>query len=333
VLPSIPAGQQGRDEQDPQRDELTLSLAWVSAAESFADLAGLTNHGALAAGASRASVRARNAIRPTYYDERRGKWVSGHLRSGAPVEGLTGSAIALLHHGMLGEPERRALLDELESPSYRAPWGIRSTSSDSPLYDPDSYARGSVWAIGTADAIMAFYEAGRPATATALWRDLAGWFAIDAPGRMHEVMAGNAFVPQRESVPDQTWSAASFVSSAVRGMLGLQLDAVKRAIRFAPQLPPEWDSVRVRRLSLGGTDIGLGLRTSPDVVELEIENAGPVAWLTFRPALAPGVVLRGAEVRNRNFAGTPRTGPYEITVVCPPGRTTHLTLHLGRPPS
>jgi hypothetical protein len=33
ALPEIPTGQQGRDEQDPQRDELTLSLAWISATE------------------------------------------------------------------------------------------------------------------------------------------------------------------------------------------------------------------------------------------------------------------------------------------------------------
>src|SRR4029077_14046856 len=41
ALPEIPAGQQGRDEQDPQRDELSLSLAAVTASESFATLARL----------------------------------------------------------------------------------------------------------------------------------------------------------------------------------------------------------------------------------------------------------------------------------------------------
>ena len=78
--------------------------------------------------------------------------------TGAPVEGLTGSLIALLHHGLLGAPERRALLDALASPHYRTAWGIRSTPNDSPLYDPDAYARGSVWALGTAEAITAAAE-------------------------------------------------------------------------------------------------------------------------------------------------------------------------------
>ena len=325
ALPNIPAGQQGRDEQDPQRDELSLSLAWISASESFATLARLTGHAELAVDASRAGALARDAIRPTYYDARRGTWASGHLRSGAPVEGLTGGLIALLHHGLLGAPEQRALLDRLASPSYRTPWGIRSTPSDSPLYDPDSYARGSVWALGTADAVMAFYEAGRASTAAALWRDLVPWFSLDAPGHMHEVLRGDRFAPERESVPDQTWSSATFLSSAIRGLLGLTIDGVKREVRFAPRMPAEWDRVRVRRLVVGGSALGLTLRTSADVVELEIENAGPAVSLTFLPALRVGARIGAAEMSDRSRTVV---GPSQVTVVCPEGRTSRLTLRL-----
>jgi glycogen debranching enzyme len=335
ALPNIPAGQQGMNEQDPQRDELTLSLAWVAAAESFAELARLTGHDDLAAGATRASALARDAIRPTYFDARRGVWASGHLRSGAPVEGVTGSLIALLHHRLLGASEERALLDTLASPSYRAPWGIRSAPRDAPGYDPDSYARGSVWAIGTAGAVMAFYEAGRAETATALWLDLVPWFALDAPGHMHEVLRGDAFAPERESVPDQTWSSAAFVSSFVRGTLGLELDGAKRELRFAPHLPSEWQRLRVRGIGLGGTEVGLTARTSSDLVELEIENPGPAVTLVFRPALARGARVRAVELSagaRRLLVG--RRGSAtdvanDVTVVCPPGRTTRLTLHLS----
>jgi glycogen debranching enzyme len=332
-LPEIPAGQQGRDEQDPQRDELTLSLGWVTAAESFATLSRLTSHGELAVEADKASKLGRDAIRPTYYDARRAAWVSGHLRSGAAVEGLTSSSIALLHHRLLSEREQRALVDELAAPAYRAPWGIRSTPSNSPLYDPDSYARGSVWAIGTADAIMAFYEAGQGETATALWRGLVPWFGLDATGHMHEVLRGDAFTPERESVPDQTWSSASFVWSAVRGVLGIQLDGAKRALHFAPRLPGEWDSLRVRRIDLGGSDVGLALRTSPEVVELEIDNSGPAMTLTFQPALPTGARVRGVEVSEgaRVVASREGAGALEVAVRCPAHRASRVVLRVTRP--
>ena len=331
TLPEIPAGQQGRDEQDPQRDELSLSLAWVTASESFAHLARLTGHDSQAADATRRSRLARDAIRPAYYDAQKQQWVSGHLRSGAPVLGLTGSLIALLHQGLLGEPEQRALLDALASPPYRAAWGIRSTPNDSPLYDPDAYARGSVWAIGTADAITAFYEAGRSATATALWRDLVPWFGLDSPGHMHEVLNGDAFVPERESVPDQTWSSAAFLSSGLRGMLGVQIDASKRQLRFTPRTPPEWETLRVRHIELAGAEVNLALRISRDRVELEVENSGPAMSLTFRPPLESGVhvssvVLSGGVQSTGSVKGVVAD---EIHAICPAHGTSRVALQLA----
>ena len=246
--------------------------------------------------------------------------------------GLTGSLIALLHHGLLDEAEQRTLLDALAAPNYRASWGIRSTPNDSPLYDPDAYARGSVWAIGTADAITAFYEAGRSATATALWRDLVPWFGLDSPGHMHEVLNGDAFVPERESVPDQSWSAAAFLSSAVRGMLGIQLDGLNRALRFAPRLPAEWDELRVDRIALGGARVNLGLRSSPKMVELEVENAGRAMTLTFRPPLPSGVHVGSLSLSDgvRLVGGTNAIGD-EIEVICPAQRTSRISVQLAAP--
>jgi glycogen debranching enzyme len=257
----------------------------VRAAASFAELARLTHHDSLEAAASAASTRARNAIRPSYFDSAHGTWTSGHLRSGAPVEGLTSSLTALLHEGMLSDAEQRTVLDALASPPFRAPWGIRSTPSDSPFYDPDSYARGSVWAIGTTDAATAFYESHRSMVGTALWRDLVPWFALDGPGSMHEVLRGDVFAPERESVPDQTWSASAFLSSAIRGLLGMSVDASKRELTFAPSLPTEWDSVRIRRIDVGGADVALTMRTSPTAFELMVDNSGPPITVTFKPSL------------------------------------------------
>jgi hypothetical protein len=177
---------------------------------------------------------------------------------------------------------------------------------------------------------MAFYEAGRAETATALWRDLVPWFALDAPGHMHEVLRGDVFAPERESVPDQSWSSASFLTSALRGMLGIQVEGAARTLRFAPHLPAGWDSVRVRRLDIAGADVGLAMRTSPNAIELEVENAGPQITLTFRPALTSGArvvsvnVSAGAQV----VTSGARAGGYELSVRCRAKGTTRLTLRL-----
>ncbi len=110
-LPRIPEGKEGGDEQDPLSDELTLSADWVKAAASFAALAQMTEHPDLAAEAQQASERAQHSIRPRYWDEARHVWISGHLRSGAPVEGLTSSSLALLRFGLLSPEEEKTVLD------------------------------------------------------------------------------------------------------------------------------------------------------------------------------------------------------------------------------
>jgi glycogen debranching enzyme len=329
ILPEIPAGQQGRDEQDPQRDELSLSLAWVTASESFATLAELTNHADLAREARSASQRARAAIRPNYFDAGRGKWVSGHLRSGAPVEGVTGGLIALLHLRLLDDSSQRVLLDDLSLPAYRAGWGIRSTPTTSPLYDPDSYARGSVWAVSTADAVTAFYEGGRPDVATSLWLSLIPWFGLDAPGHMHEVLRGDVFAAERESVPDQTWSSAAFLSSAVSGLLGITVNTITHELHFAPRAPIDWRTLEVRHLKFAGSDVSLKMRTSPETLELVIENTGQAMTFAFAPPLAR-THIQSVDVSAgaRLVSDAENAGRYELRVSCPAHAITTITLRL-----
>jgi hypothetical protein len=43
----------------------------------------------------------------------------------------------------------------LLAPPFLVTVHFTPSPNDSPVYDPDAYARGSVWALGTADAITA----------------------------------------------------------------------------------------------------------------------------------------------------------------------------------
>jgi hypothetical protein len=67
-------------------------------------------------------------------------------------------------------------------------------------------------------------------------------------------------------------------------------------------------------------------------MDLEVENSGPPMTLTFRPPLANGVRVRAAEVSDgaRLLAGAAsRRGAYEVSVVCPAGRTSRVRLYLA----
>jgi hypothetical protein len=89
----------------------------------------------------------------------------------------------------------------------------------------------------------------------------------------------------------------------------------------------------VRRIKLGGTDVGLALKMSSDALELEVDNPGPALTLTFRPELASGTRVRAVEVSDgsRPRAGASSDGEYEVEVLCAPGRTLRVSLRLTRP--
>jgi hypothetical protein len=152
---------------------------------------------------------------------------------------------------------------------------------------------------------------------------------------MHEVLSGDAFVPERESVPDQTWSSAAFLASAVRGVLGLQLDAAKRQLRFAPRLPKGWDTLRVRRLDLAGARVDLALRISREVLELGIENSGPAMTLAFRAPLDTGVRVSSIDVSEgaRLTSDLHEQVAGAVSILCPAHRTSRLTFHLAKQPA
>ena len=208
-LPQIPAGKEGENEQDVMRDDLRLSSSWIDAADAYARLAKTAGRPREAEQAQAAADAARRAIAEQDWDAQHGFWLSGHTADGRPILDQTSKSVRLLQQGVFKPEQAEAVLDRLAQPDFQTDWGERGLSSNAPGYDPNAYSRGSVWGLGI--------ELGRPAptgpatgrsSGWSLWRSLADWTTLDSPGRMHEVLAGDLFHPEAESVPEQTWTSA-----------------------------------------------------------------------------------------------------------------------------
>jgi glycogen debranching enzyme len=283
-LPRVPAGKMGGNEQDRLADELTLSAAWVEAAHAMSGLAASMNDAALSRQAEAASLRARASLRSRYRDTKAQRWISAFSRSGAAAESTSAADLAAVTSGAATAEEAAATLDLLATPAYLTPWGLRSKPTTARDYDPTAYAKGSVWAHGTAAAAEILWRAHRPDVAYALWRSLVPWASVDSLGHMHEVMSGDRFTPQRESVPEQTWSSSAFLSAAIHGMLGLDANATKRVLHFAPQIPESWPSVRAEHVRVGNSIVDLAWRATRGRVTLELRNTGPAFHLVWTQA-------------------------------------------------
>ena len=328
-LPRIPPDKEGSNEQDPLNDDLTLSASWVAAAEAFADLATATGHTAQAAAARRTSQQAREAVGHRYWDRRQNVWISAYSRSGAPLIDRDASPTAALRSFVFTPQQRASLLDQLASYEFQADWGTRSKASSASTYEPNSYASGSVWALGTASTASAFWAEHRPATALPIWSGLVPWTSLDSLGHMPETLAGDYYHEELESVPEQTWSSAALFTSTVTGLLGLRVDSRLQQVSFAPHLPPSWNEVTVRHLRVGGSEITFNMTQSAHEIRLQMQNAGAPVQMVFDPELPFGAALRGVQIGNRSITAKLEQNPQDthakVDFTLPAGSTL-LTL-------
>lgn len=296
-LPRVPADKTSGNEQDHLTDELSLSASWVSAAHAMAELAASMDDDILSRQAEAASVRARDSIRSRYWNPATSHWISGFTRSGKAAESSSGADMAAIASGAATPQQAAQTLDLLATPPYLTPWGLRSKPTTAPDYDATGYAKGSVWGIGTASAAEMLWKAHRPDAANSLWRSLVPWAELDSLGHMHEVMSGSFFTPQRESVPEQTWSSAGFLSAAIHGMLGLESNTQTNTLHFEPQPPNSWHTLDIEHIRIGDSLVDLHWRSENGKASLDVRSAGPrfhLEWVqpsSAHPGSAP-IVLK-----------------------------------------
>jgi len=321
-LPGIPADKQGSNEQDALGDELSLSAGWVAAAEAFADLAGAAGHQGDAREARAAAQRARPAIAARYWDDTRHYWISGHTRSGEPARDREARPASTVAQGLFSPQQRAAALDQLAASDFQTDWGTRGRPSTDPRYDPNAYASGSVWAVGSAEVAGAYWAEHRPLTALPIWNALVPWSSLDSLGHMHETVAGDFYHDERESVPEQTWSSAAFFTTTVRGLLGLSVDGVANRLTFAPHLPPAWGAVVVRHLHVGSSELTVSLRQSAMEITLQVHNEGAPVSLQFNPQLPLGAT-------GEHIVQNPQDTHARVELAIPAGDSTHTVRFSG----
>ena len=304
-LPRIPLDKEGGNEQDRENDELGLSAAWLEASSAFAKLAQWTSHPQDAAKAAQAIAPARESIAARYWDKGRHFWISGHTANGKEIFDERSQPSGLISEQVFSPQQNEILLDKLASSKFQTDWGSRGLSSSSGAFDPDSYAKGSVFALSSSGIAETFWVEHRPVTAFPIWTSVVPWTRLDALGHIHEVLAGDSYRQQTESVPEQTWSSAGFISTAANGMLGLHIDSVSNQIAFSPHLPPEWREINVRNVRLQHAAFDLQLQRREDAIDLTVatKQASP-ASIIFDPQIPLGARLLSAECDNHRLAAS-----------------------------
>ena len=236
-LPHIPSDKEASDEQHRPADDLGLAASWLAAASGYAELAKATGHLAQAAEAMKQAELTRLSIPEHYWNVDKKFWFDGHTASGEPIYREAAGPTHLLVQNVFSPDQQQTVLDRLASADFQADWGSREVAASSHDYNPYSYGAGSISALGASAIATSFWRAHRPETALGLWQGIMQWSTLDSPGHLHEVLAGNFFHEETESVPEQTWSSAGLLDCTVRGLLGLEINGGENRLLLAPHLP------------------------------------------------------------------------------------------------
>ncbi len=310
-LPHIPSEKRGQREQDALSDELALSVNWLTASQAFATLAAATDHADLAQESRMTADKLGPVIVQRYWDKQQNSWITGYTRSGVPLQMQGIGPVSVLEQLSLSNSQRDSILDELASSTFQTDWGTRGNGSNSASYDPNSYANGSVWAVGTSGAAAAFWKEHRPVTAFSTWSALLPWTSLDSLGHIHETLAGDLYHEELESVPEQTWSSSSLLSSAVQGLLGLEIDGAESRVTVAPHLPFNWDQLTLKHVRAGKSELSISMAQTENEVRVQIQNEGPTVKFLFAPEIPLGAKLGTAKLGTRPIAATLEQHPQD----------------------
>jgi hypothetical protein len=314
----------------PVRTEFYQAGLYVEAVRSMAALARRGGDNELAARLEQEFQAKKQSLNQLFWVAGSKSWAFAIGRDGRPVDQPSVLATVPMWFGLADQQRSREMIQQLADDPHSTDWGMRIISARSPLYNPAGYHFGSVWPLFTGWASVGEYRYHAAGAGYANLKRNA-WLALDgAGGNTTEVLSGDLYSPLSTASSHQTWSAAMVVSPLLRGLFGLQVDALDRRISMEPHLPADWDRFEIRNVSLAdGADgkVDLAFHRDDREATLRIRNHGPAAFqLAFAPAFAPVTELAGAEF-NGATVNCPRedSGPdwhARCAVTAGPGEST-----------
>jgi glycogen debranching enzyme len=273
--------------------ELYLAALDQQSAEAYSRLASLMNLPTDAAAAKKVA----DEIRPklALYRGPDGMYAFSRNKDGSYDRTPTIFPAVAWWTGRLRLPDADKTLSRWASQEFFTDWGSRAVSNASPLYDPISYHQGSVWPLFTGWSALAEYRTGRPLAGYGQLMSNLQLTYLQDPGAITELLSGDLYAPLGRSSSHQLWSSAMVLSPAVRGLFGVEVDALHHRLRLHPKLPAAWEHASLEHVPYGkamldvsfarrGADLEVLVKSeTPEVICLDTQAAFNDADCKERP--------------------------------------------------
>ena len=288
------------------KQEVYLALFDEQASRAMAELSKLLGDDATAQTAGKRAETLRATIEHEY--DQQGRYAFSQNDGRLDTTATIFPSVAWWNVSSNGEgsglehPE--ASLKAWASHRFDTDWGTRDVAEDQALYDPISYHQGSVWPLYTGWAAMAEYRGGQPLSGYQLLMQNADLTTAQDIGAVTELLSGAFYEPFGRSTSHQLWSSAMVVVPVLRGMFGIEVDALSHSVKVMPRLPADWDHAAVKRLRVGDSVVDVAYKRDGAAMVVSLTQvSGPavtlaspsrVALPAVEMAIPHGLPLRGS---------------------------------------
>lgn len=260
--------------------EIYLAELDRQASSAFAQLADWLGDGAESHAATARADAIAKKIEAEYYEAARRQYAFSYNAAGSVDSTSTMYPMIAWWDGEDGLSHADASFRRWASHDFDTDWGLRDIAQSDPNYDPISYHQGSVWPLFTGWASVAEYRSGHPLVGYADLMQNAEQTTNQDLGAVTELLSGAFFQPMGRSTSHQLWSSAMVVTPLLRGMFGIQPDALTHTLHIRPQLPADWDSADVDRIHIGASRCSVRFeRRGQELIATVTTLSGPLVHL------------------------------------------------------
>lgn len=231
--------------------EIYLAALDQQACDAMSRLAGLMNQTDLASQARTTAERIGKTITAEYFEPGDNRYAFSRNSNGTLDNTASIYPSVAWWQNTWGLPQADHVFSEWASADFSTDWGTRDIAASSKYFDPISYHQGSVWPLFTGWVSLAEYRVGRPISGYAHLMQNVRLTWLQDLGSATELLSGAFYAPLGRSSSHQMWSSAMILSPLLRGLFGIEANAVNRRLLLQPHLPPEWTHAAVRNVHLG----------------------------------------------------------------------------------
>jgi glycogen debranching enzyme len=290
----------------PVKTEFYQTAVGVQALRALGELARMLGKTDVSLEMSQSFERQRERMNLSFWIAEQKRFAFAIDNNNQPVDEPSVLATVPMWFGLVDEGKASGTVAALAGEDLQSDWGMRIISERSPKYSGGGYHYGSVWPLFTGWASVGEYKYHHAQSA---FQNLVAnaLLALDgSPGHVTEVLSGDYYQPLSTSSPHQIWSAAMVVSPILRGLLGLEENAVEHRLILAPHLPADWPGFEIENAPCGHNTIAIRYARTTREITVEARTTGSEECeLELRPAVSLAAQVLHADLNGRSI-------PFEV---------------------